>query len=255
MGDEDADEPMTMQTTGRKTGGRQRFLRGLAGVMLAMAVATCTDNTGPTGTGSTVGPKFFVTPTGLTTSNPPQVFVGAGDIATCSNTSDEATAALLDNIAGTVFVIGDNVYPNGTTSEYSNCYAPTWGRHKARTKPVPGNHDYNTSGGAGYYAYFGAAAGTAGQGYYSFDLGEWHIIALNGEISKTPSSAQMQWLRSDLAAHPNLCTLAYWHEPLYSSDAGSGSGGVTFTGVRPLWDTLYKKRTKSAEKKIAMKII
>jgi calcineurin-like phosphoesterase family protein len=214
----------------------RRFVHGGAGVMAALAVAMCTDNTGPTAD----RPQLFVTPTGLTTSNPPEVFVGAGDIATCSNyNNDEATAALLDNIAGTVFVLGDNVYPNGTNSEYSNCYQPTWGRHKARTKPVPGNHDYNTSGGAGYFNYFGSAAGTPGQGYYSFDLGQWHIIALNSEISKTASSPQMQWLLADLAAHPNLCTLAYWHEPLWSSDSDSGSGGVLYSSVRPLWDTLY----------------
>jgi hypothetical protein len=212
----------------------RRLLRNFASVMLALAVTTCSDNTGPTPS----RPSLFVTPTGLQTANPPQVFVGAGDIATCATTNDEATAALLDNIAGTVFVIGDNAYENGSTTEYNNCYRPTWGRHKARTRPVPGNHDYQTPGGTGYFDYFGAAAGTAGQGYYSFDLGAWHIIALNSEISVTASSAQMQWLRADLAAHPNLCTLAYWHEPLYSSTQGAGTS-TTFSRVRPLWDTLY----------------
>ena len=217
----------------------RRLVLACAGFIGALALATCTDNTGPTPESAVERVTFFVTPTGLQTVNPPQVFVGAGDIATCGSNNDEATASLIDNIPGTVFVIGDNVYSNGTTSEFTNCYQPTWGRHKARTKPVPGNHDYNTSGGSGYFAYFGAAAGTAGQGYYSYDLGQWHIIAINSEIAKTPSSAQMQWLRADLAAHPNLCTLAYWHEPLYSSDAGGGTGGVIFSGVRPLWDTLY----------------
>ncbi len=211
------------------------LLRGTAALLLVFAISTCTDNTGPDSDRA----ALYVTPTGLTTPNPPQVFVGAGDISSCSSNNDEATAALLDNIPGTVFLVGDNVYPNGTSSEFSNCYQPTWGRHKARTKPVPGNHDYNTSGGSGYFSYFGAAAGTPGEGYYSYNLGQWHIIALNSEISKTASSPQMQWLRADLAAHPNLCTVALWHEPLYSSDAGSGSGGKIWTGVRPLWDTLY----------------
>ena len=86
------------------------------------------------------------------------VFVGAGDIANCSTTTDEATAKLLDGIAGTVFTAGDNVYTNGTATEFATCYEPTWGRHKARTRPAPGNHDYNTSGAAPYYAYFGANA-------------------------------------------------------------------------------------------------
>ena len=211
------------------------LLRGTAALLLVFAISTCTDNTGPDSDRA----ALYVTPTGLTTPNPPQVFVGAGDISSCSSNNDEATAALLDKIPGTVFLVGDNVYPNGTSSEFSNCYQPTWGRHKARTKPVPGNHDYNTSGGSGYFSYFGAAAGTPGEGYYSYNLGQWHIIALNSEISKTASSPQMQWLRADLAAHPNLCTVALWHEPLYSSDAGSGSGGKIWTGVRPLWDTLY----------------
>ncbi len=200
-----------------------------------LAVTTCTDNTGPTPD----HPVLYVTPTGLETPNPPRVFVGVGDIATCSSDNDEATAALIDNIAGTVFLIGDNVYPNGSDSEYTNCYHPTWGRHKARTKPSPGNHDYNTSGGTGYYDYFGASAGTSGQGYYSFDLGQWHVISLNSNISKTPSSPQMQWLRADLAAHPNACTLAYWHHPLYASVPGTGSGGNTQSSLRPFWDTLY----------------
>jgi len=211
-------------------------------VSLALAVAMCTDNTGPSTweTRPSTSPKLTViTPTGLATVNPPQIFVGAGDMTSCGNNNDEATAKLLDNIAGTVFTVGDNVYQDGTASEFTNCYDPTWGRHKARTKPVPGNHDYNTSGGTGYFNYFGSLAGTAGQGYYSYDLGAWHIIALNSEISKTPSSPQMQWLRADLAAHPNVCTAALWHEPLYSSTSGAGSGGVVYSSVKPLFDTLY----------------
>jgi hypothetical protein len=211
------------------------LLRGLAALLLAVGLTTCTDNTGPDSERVTL----YRTPTGLATPNPPQIFVGAGDISSCSNNNDAATAALLDNIAGTVFTVGDNVYSENTASRYVNCYDPTWGRHKARTKPVPGNHDYNTSGGSDYFNYFGATAGTSGQGYYSYDLGQWHIIALNSEISNGASSPQMQWLRTDLTAHPNLCTAALWHEPLYSSDAGSGTGGKIWSGVRPFWDTLY----------------
>jgi Big-like domain-containing protein/invasin-like protein len=181
----------------------------------------------------------YITPTGLLTANPPQILAGAGDISECgANNNDEATAQLLDAIPGTVFTAGDNVMPNGTASEYANCYDPTWGRHKGRTSPAAGNHDYNTSGAAGYFAYFGAAAGEPGKGYYSYTLGAWHIVVLNSNISTTAGSAQDTWLKADLATHPNQCTLAYYHHPLYSS-ASSGSGGATLSAVRPFVNALY----------------
>jgi hypothetical protein len=163
------------------------------------------------------------------------VFVGAGDIADCGSSGDEATAALLDAIAGTVFTTGDNVYNDGSATQFAQCYEPTWGRHRARTRPSPGNHDYRTSGASGYYAYFGANAGDAGVGYYSFDLGEWHIISLNSNVSMSAGSPQEQWLRADLAATSRACVLAYWHHPRFSSgDHGSD------TGPRPLWQALYE---------------
>jgi hypothetical protein len=169
------------------------------------------------------------------------VFVGAGDISACNHDRDEATAKLLDDIGGTVFTLGDNVYPDGTLSEYEDCYDPTWGRHKDRTHPSPGNHEYNTAGAAGYYEYFGAAASPLDancisncKGYYSYDLGTWHIIVLNSEISMSTGSDQETWLRADLAANPSTCTLAYWHKPLFSS---GGEGEKTST--RPLWQALY----------------
>ena len=202
---------------------------------MAIAVAACSD------AGDLTRPdrQTFITPTGLLTAKPPQIFVGAGDVATCNSNNDEATAQLLDNIPGTVFVLGDNVYENATNAEFQNCYHPTWGRHKGRTKPTPGNHEYNTNGAAGYYNYFGAAAGDPAKGYYSFELDTWHVIVLNSNISMTTASAQVIWLKADLAAHPNPCTLAYWHHPLYSSTGGTGSGGVTYSAVRPLVDVLY----------------
>jgi hypothetical protein len=163
------------------------------------------------------------------------VFVGAGDIADCSSSGDEATAALLDNIAGSVFTLGDNAYSSGTPTEFSSCYDPTWGRHKSRTYPSPGNHDYNTSGAAGYFGYFGAAAGPSGRGYYSLDLGSWHIISLNSEVSMSAGSAQEQWLRADLAASTKQCTLAYWHKPRFSSGTSHGS----MVEAQPLWQALY----------------
>ncbi len=162
------------------------------------------------------------------------VLVGAGDIADCSSGGDEATALLLDNIAGTVFTAGDNAYSNGSATDYSQCYDPTWGRQKARTRPAPGNHEYNTSGAAPYYAYFGANAGPAGLGYYSYDLGGWHLISLNSNIAMSAGSAQEQWLRADLAANTKQCVLAYWHPPRFSS----GSHGSS-TAPQPLWQALY----------------
>ncbi len=163
------------------------------------------------------------------------VLVGAGDIASCSSTGDEATANLLDSISGTVFTAGDNAYESGTASEFANCYDPTWGRHKARTRPAAGNHEYNTAGASGYYDYFGAAAGDPQQGYYSYDLGAWHIVVLNSNLNMATGSAQEQWLRSDLAAHPATCTAAIWHHPLFTS--GQYAPGVKST--QPLWQALY----------------
>ena len=167
------------------------------------------------------------------------LMVGAGDIAECDRDGDEKTALLLDGIAGTVFLLGDNAYENGTAQEYANCYNPSWGRHKARTKPSAGNHDYNTANATGYYGYFGAAAGDPTKGYYSYDLGPWHVVVLNsGEENSSKTAAgspQEQWLRADLAAHTQMCTLAYWHHPLWTSV----SGRSTNNGIRPLWQALY----------------
>jgi hypothetical protein len=175
----------------------------------------------------------------VTSAGSSAVMVGAGDIAVCNKSDDEATAALVNAIPGEVFTLGDNVYENGTTAEFNNCYDPSWGAFKSRTHPSTGNHDYNSNGAAPYFAYFGAAAGTAGEGYYSYDLGAWHVIVLNSNLTGSANTAQLQWLGTDLATHSNLCTLAYWHNPLYSSIGGSGSGGAIITSVRPFWDSLY----------------
>jgi PKD repeat protein len=163
------------------------------------------------------------------------VLVGAGDIANCSSTGDEGTAALLDGIQGTVYTSGDNVYPSGSSSDFANCYNPTWGRHKSRTRPTPGIHDYNTSGASAYFAYFGSAAGTAGKGYYSYDLGAWHVVALNSQIDISATSAQLAWLKSDLAAASGRCIVAYFYLPRFSS--GTTHGGTT--AVQAAWQVLY----------------
>jgi hypothetical protein len=170
------------------------------------------------------------------------VFIGAGDIADCGSDHDEATAALITAIPSVpVFTLGDNAYPNGSSNDYKNCYNPSWGAFKSRTHPSAGNHEYDVSSTAApYFAYFGAAAGTAGQGYYSFNLGSWHVIVLNSNINTDPGSPQDVWLKNDLATHPNVCTLAYWHHPLYSSIGGTaGTSGAVITSARPLWDDLY----------------
>jgi hypothetical protein len=165
------------------------------------------------------------------------VLVGAGDIASCSSSGDEATAKLLDGISGTVFTTGDNAYPDGTAAQFRDCYGPSWGRHKDRTRPSVGNHEYDTPGAAGYFDYFGTKAGPRGKGYYSYDRGEWHIVVLNSMCEKVggchEGSAQETWLKADLAAHPNRCTLAYFHEPLFSSGSASSR-------VRPFWRALYR---------------
>jgi len=137
------------------------------------------------------------------------VLVGAGDIASCSGVtnSGEATAKLLDGISGTVFTAGDNAYNNGSAPEYASCYGPSWGRHKSRTHPAIGNHEYNTTAASGYFGYFGSAAGAGGKAYYSYDLGAWHVIVLDSNLDMSASSPQLTWLRADLAAHPVRCTL------------------------------------------------
>ena len=146
------------------------------------------------------------------------VVLAAGDIARCDILGGAvATARLLDRLPGTILTLGDNAYESGAPAEFEKCYAPTWGRHLDRTRPAPGNHDYRTRNAAGYFGYFGDRAGPPGLGYYSFDLGTWHIISLNSAIAVDPRSPQGKWLAKDLAAHPTECTLAYFHVPVYSS--------------------------------------
>ena len=178
---------------------------------------------------------------------PPPLLVGAGDIASCSDDGDLATALLLDAIfppgtpagAGKVVALGDNAYDDGTIAEYQNCYHPTWGRHKARTSPVPGNHEYHTPGASGYFGYFGSAAGNPVQGWYAYDLGDWRIYALNSECSEIggcdPGSAQNSWLRADLLGNPRLCQLAYWHRARWSTGSKHGDD----PSVQGLWQAAY----------------
>lgn len=163
------------------------------------------------------------------------VLVGAGDIADCTSEGDEQTALLLDSISGTVFTTGDNAYSSGTDSQFARCYAPSWGRQKARTRPAPGNHDYRTADAGPYFAFYGVQAGDSGRGYYSYDLGAWHIVSLNSNIDMKAGSEQEQWLRADLAATAARCVLAYWHHPRFSSGTEHGNAPKT----APLWQALY----------------
>jgi acid phosphatase type 7 len=201
---------------------------------------TTTPTTPPEITTPTTPPEITTptTPPETTTQTDP-VFVGAGDIASCASSGDEATASLLDGIPGTVYTLGDNAYNSGTDDEFANCYNSSWGRHKARTRPSVGNHEYLTAGASGYYNYFGAAAGESSKGYYSYDLGAWHIVALNSMCENVggcgASSPMVTWLMGDLATNPSSCTLAYWHHPVFSSGSEHGNDPKMI----PSWDALY----------------
>ena len=166
------------------------------------------------------------------------VLVGAGDIASCEGKQSEFTARLLDVIPGTVFTAGDNAYSHGTAQEFIECYSATWGRHRFRTRPSPGNHEYESPQAAPYFKYFGAKAGPPGLGYYSYDIGAWHIVSLNSNVgAKSWGATQEEWLRNDLAANPAHCVLAYWHHPYFSSGKTYGN----HPHMRGLFRILYQR--------------
>ena len=173
------------------------------------------------------------TPTSGPSSDP--VIVAAGDIAKCGQPGDSETAAIIQGIPGTVLPLGDNAYENGAPLDYTNCYNPTWGAFLNRTKPVPGNHDYLTANAAGYFGYFGTLAGDPTKGYYSYDLGSWHILAINSNCIQVGGcgiqSPQESWVKADLASTKAKCVLAYWHHPFYSSGA---------TGNTPQMATIFQ---------------
>ena len=163
--------------------------------------------------------------------------LAVGDIAFCSSSADEAVAKVASSLPGTISLLGDNAYPAGSPADYARCFDPPWHGLRDRLRPVPGNHDYQTLDAAGYFSYFGASAGTPGQGWYSYDLGGWHLVALNSECDAVggcgPGSAQLAWLVADLASHPVGCTLAYWHHPRFSSGAHGDD-----LQTDPLWRAL-----------------
>jgi len=181
------------------------------------------------------------------------VMVGVGDIASCSSRLSIGTAHLVDSVLradsiakvnSAVFTLGDNVYTSGTTAQFDECFTPTWGDPLKRiiknVHPSPGNHEYYTPNADPYYKYFGPAAGVVGKGYYSYDVGTWHVIVVNSEIIVNPifsdsaRRAQMEWVETDLKAHKKPCTIAYWHHPRFSSGwHGSDSK------LAPMWQLLY----------------
>jgi acid phosphatase type 7 len=211
--------------------------------------STTTTTQDPTTT-STLGPTTTLAPTttaaGSGSSSSDPTIAAAGDIACDSSTPGATTchqAATADLLAAgnfsAVLGLGDHQYPSGALGDFNAYYDPTWGRVKAKTYPAPGNHEYQTSGAAGYFAYFGDRAGPTGRGYYSFNVGSWHLISLNSEISTAAGSAQETWLKADLAASSQRCTLAYWHKPLFSSGPHGNN-----PSVKPLWDVLYAADTE-----------
>lgn len=185
-----------------------------------------TSSLGPAVNGGANPAQASAHPTVASTGRDP-VLLAAGDIANCEIIAGaESTAKIIEGIPGTVVAIGDLALKDGTAEEFANCYDKTWGAFKDRTRPVPGNHEFHSGAATPYFQYFGAAAGDPNKGYYSYELGAWHIIALNGECNDLggcgAGSAEEGWLRADLKSHPAACTLAYWHEPLFSSGAKHG---------------------------------
>ena len=184
------------------------------------------------------------------------VMIGVGDIAVCGTDGDERTAALVDSVLKAdsvakvndeVFTLGDNAYPDGSASNFALCWAQSWGdtarRIMRKIHPAPGNHEYQSVGSAPSFQYFeskGVKAGSSTKGVYSYDVGEWQAIVLNSEIvvggfSDADRKEQEDWLRNDLKAHPKPCTLAYWHNPRYSS-GWHGNNDLLI----PIWWVLYE---------------
>ena len=228
----------------------------LAVVPLLLTLISCNALTeiAKSPTTTSIAPALGTSPTAVptvadtATSSPPDtavpsptpaVLIAVGDIAGCETSGDEATAALVEGLPGIVATLGDSVYPAGAPEEFADCYDPAWGRFKDRTRPAVGNHEYLTSGASGYFDYFGSAAGETGLGYYGYDLGAWHIVVLNSLCYEVGGCGrddpQAEWLASDLLAHPELCTLAYWHFPRFSSGY-HGSSDI----VEAYWDLLYQ---------------
>jgi hypothetical protein len=203
----------------------------LAAAVVVASLSVCSDRSP---LGPSPGPGPTVPPTGPEGVGGADATVAvAGDIGFCGSAGPEATAAILDVLPGPIFTLGDHAYYSGTDREFRECFDPSWGRHRSRIRPVPGNHDYETPGAGPYFAYFGAAAGQPGLGYQAFRVGRWEIFALNSNIPINDGSVQLAWLQSELALRPSKCSLAYWHHPPVTE----GPNGPN-PHVRALWQTL-----------------
>jgi Calcineurin-like phosphoesterase len=182
------------------------------------------------------------------TADADPIVAAAGDIAcppgmaaTATTCAQQRTSDLIGTV-NDVLPLGDNQYDGGSLANYNGAYKPSWGRFDVLAHPVPGNHEYGSAGARGFWDYFGARAGTRGQGWYSYDIGAWHVLAINSECNRLPAGtcaaggAEETWVRTDLAAHKNPCTLAYWHEPRFSSGITTV---VNAAAMAPIWDDLY----------------
>lgn len=172
------------------------------------------------------------------------LLLAAGDIAECENEGDEATARILAaHPMATIATLGDNAYPHGTPEEFERCYGPSWGRYRSRTRPATGNHDYATPKARGHDEYFGERDGPSGRFYYSYGLGDWHVVVLNSDCWRIAGCGrddpQARWMREDLRKHPKRCTLAYWHRPPFSS--GRYGDPENTERVRALWQVAVEE--------------
>ncbi len=228
----------------REGSPRRRRRHALLAALVVLAAACA----GPRGSGGGPGHDPVIAAAGDIACDPASAPFNGG-LGTDVACGEQRTSDLLVAARPTaVLPLGDEQYPCGGDAAFLQSYDPTWGRVKAITHPVPGNQEYNTggpdcdpSGGAGgYFRYFGKAAGEPGKGWYSFDLGSWHLIALNANCADVEGgcdagSPQERWLRADLAADRARCTLAFWHQPRFSS----GSNGND-TDVAAFWSDLFR---------------
>jgi hypothetical protein len=224
----------------------RRYVDSLIVVIVALFILACKPPVNLT-------PPPAASPAPVVALSGASVMIGVGDIASCTQRLSYGTARLVDSVLradsiakvdNAVFTLGDNAYNSGTTAEFNQCFTPSWGDpQKGIIKslhPSPGNHEYYTASADGYYKYFGLAAGDIGKGYYSYDVGTWHVVVLNSEIivngvfTDSARQAQMDWVAKDLKAHKKPCTIAYWHNPRFSS----GWHGSDRRFI-PLWQILY----------------
>jgi hypothetical protein len=212
------------------------MMREVMGALAALAVAVACDRSTPPMKPAELAAVVPSVGPGDSTA----VLVGAGDIADCRSRGAEETARLIDGIPGAVMAVGDLAYPRGTVEDVRRCYRPTWGRFRDRTFPALGNHDVVARGAAGYVGFFGErlralgpAAADPARGWYSYRLGAWHVVVLNSNPASV-DSAQVRWLREDLRANRQPCTLAYFHHPRFTSGPHGDAGWM-----QPIWQALY----------------